>query len=111
MAAAGSSKQNRYVMLGMAVVLIFGAVTALFQPAGEFPPTAYAIFSMCLDGLMTVLLGVLLVAERGGAPGGLKTAAMLAGVLGVMAGAVQVLIRFTSDHAWWTGNYLPPVFN
>jgi multidrug transporter EmrE-like cation transporter len=111
MAGSGSSKQNRIVMIFMAVVLVFGLVTALIEPAGEFPPQAYAIFNMALDALITLLLAVLFFAERASAPGGMKTVALLAGVVGVVAGLGQVLIRFTSDHAWWTGQYLPPVFN
>ena len=111
MAAAGNSKQNRIVMLCMAAVLIFGVITAWVVPAGEFPTTGYAIFSMCLDGAMTLLLAGLIYGERQAAPSALRTAAVLAGGAGVLAGVAQVLIRFTSDHAWWTGNYLPPVFN
>lgn len=97
-------------MLFMGAVLVFGLATALIQPAGEFPSMAYAVISMCLDGLMTVLLAILIVAERLAPPSSLGKAAMLVAVAGVLAGAAQVLIRFTSDHAWWTGNYLPPVF-
>ncbi|WP_309667686.1 hypothetical protein [Tabrizicola sp.] len=111
MATANAGKQNRLVIFLMAVVLGFGLFTALAIPAGEFPSSGYAIFSMSLDAVMTVILAVLLFAERGAEASGVKTVAMLVGSAGVLAGAAQVLIRFTSDHAWWTGHYLPPVFN
>jgi len=111
MAAVAASKQNPVVILGMSGVLIFGFVMAVTFPAGEFPPQAYAIFNLVLDAVMTLLLPVLLVAERRSERSGLKLAALLAGPLGVLAGVGQVLIRFTSDHAWFTGYYLAPVFN
>ena len=104
-------KQNRLVMIGMGAWLIFGAVMALTQPADEFPPYFYALFNIALDAVMTILMVILLAAEVRTPSGGLKGIALLVGVLGIVAGSVQVLIRFTSDHAWWTGNYAPPVFN
>ncbi len=110
-AAKDSAKQNRYVMISMGLVLMFGAFTAMTVPAGEYPPQFYAIFNIVLDATMTVFLVFLLVSARATPPGGLKPVARLIGAVGVLAGALKVLIRFTSDHAWWTGNYLPPVFN
>jgi hypothetical protein len=111
MATANRGKQNRLVILLMAAVLGFGLFTAVTIPAGEFPPSAYAIFNIILDAVMTLLLSVLLLAERKTEASVVKTVAMLVGGAGVLAGLAQVLIRFTSDHAWWTGHYLPPVFN
>lgn len=111
MAAAGTSKQNTIVILAMSMVLIWGFVTAVTVPAGEYPPSGYAIFTLALDAAMTAILTVLLIAESRSERSGLRTAAMLAGPLGVLAGAGQVVIRFTSDHGWWTGQYLAPVFN
>jgi hypothetical protein len=111
MATAASAKQNRIVMLVMGAYLIFGLAMAVTQAAGEFPPWGYAVFNIVLDAVMTLLLAVLVLAERGAPLGGLKAVAMTVGGLGVLAGVAQVAIRFTSDHAWWTGSYLPPVFN
>lgn len=111
MAAAASARQNRIVMLVMGAYLIVSLGIALTQPAGEFPPWGYAVFNIALDAVMTVLLAILVLAERGSPPGGMKAVGMVVGGLGVLAGAAQVAIRFTSDHAWWTGNYLPPVFS
>lgn len=111
MAAQDTSKQNRLVMIAMGAFLVFGAVLALTQPAGEFPPTAYAIFNIALDAVMVLLMAILIFANLRSPPGGLKAVATGIGVIGLIAGLVQVGIRFTSDHAWWTGNYPPPVFN
>ena len=111
MAEAKTSKQNAMVAVFMSVVLIGGAILALIIPAGEFPPQFYQYFEMGLDALMVVLL-VIIVATLGSSPaGGMRTAATIMGPIGVVAGLVKLGIRFTSDHAWWTGNYLPPVFN
>ncbi len=104
-------RQTQLVMLFMGAFLIFGAVMATIMPADEFPPYAYAVFNIALDAVMTVLLVILLVGTLSAPSGGLKPLAFGVGVLGILAGAVQVAIRFTSDHAWWTGNYLPPVFD
>jgi hypothetical protein len=111
MAEKTPTNQNALVVVFMAVVLTGGAVIALISPAGEFPPQFYQMFEMGLDALMTVLLAIL-VSTLGRAPtGGLRMAATILGPIGVVAGLVKLGIRFTSDHAWWTGNYLPPVFN
>ena len=111
MASAGAEKQNTIVILVMSVVLIGGLISAVMIPAGEFPPYGYALFEIGLDTVMTILLAVLVFADRNGPPSGLRSAAMLLGPVGIVAGLAQLVVRFTSDHAWWTGHYLPPVFN
>jgi hypothetical protein len=111
MAGTGAAKQNTIVILVMAVVLIAGLVSAVMIPAGEFPPYGYAIFEIFLDVLMTIILAVLVFVDRHAGASGLHRLAMVSGPIGVLAGAAQCVIRFTSDHAWWTGHYLPPVFN
>jgi hypothetical protein len=105
------SRQNTLVIFLMAAVLIWGFISAVTIPAGEFPPSPYHLFIMGLDAVMTLLLAALVMAERGAPPSARKTGAMVLGGLGVLAGAAQLLIRFTSDHAWWTGHYAAPVFN
>ncbi len=111
MAQTGAARQNSFLILMMAAVLIGGLVSAVMIPAGEFPPRGYAIFSLCIDAAMAVILGFLVMAERGLPQTGLTRAAVGLGAVGVVAGLVQVAIRFTSDHAWWTGHYLPPVIS
>ena len=111
MAAAGSPKQNLIIACFMAVVLIWGFHTGIMVPAGEFPPRSYQMMEIGLDLAMTVLLVILLVSLRSSAGGVPKVAAIVLGAVGVAAGIGKLAIRFTSDHAWWTGNYLPPVFN
>ncbi len=111
MAATGSAKQNLIVACVMAVVLIWGICASIIVPAGEFPPRFYQMMEIGLDLAMTVILLILVVSLRSVEGGGLKVAAMLLGTVGVAAGVGKLAIRLTSDHAWWTGNYLPPVFN
>ncbi len=111
MAEAKSTNQNTLVVLLMSVVLCGGAVIALSSHAGEFPPSPYHLFTMGLDGLMTVILAFLVATLGSSPPGGLRMAATIAGPIGVLAGVAKVGIRFTSDHAWWTGDYLAPIFN
>jgi hypothetical protein len=111
MAEIRNAKQNMIVALVMAVVLTGGAVIALMSHAGEYPPSPYHLFLMGLDGVMTIVLAILLATLGSSPPGGLRTLTTIIGPIGVVAGLVKVGIRFTSDHAWWTGNYLPPVFN
>ncbi|MGL4319415.1 MAG: hypothetical protein ACRC6I_18375 [Paracoccaceae bacterium] len=111
MTEAKASNQNTLVVLFMSVFLIASAVLALISPAGEFPPAFYQMFTMGLDAVMTLLLCILVLSLGSSPPGGLRTAARIIGPIGIVAGLVKVGIRFTSDHAWWTGNYLPPVFN
>ena len=111
MATAGTSKQNLIVACFMSAVLIFGFGMAITQPAGEFPPRFYQMLKIGLDLALTVILLVLVVSLRSAEGGTAKVAAMALGTVGVAAGIGKLAIRFTSDHAWWTGNYLPPVFN
>jgi mannitol-specific phosphotransferase system IIBC component len=111
MEQSSRSRQNTLVIFLMAAVLVWGCITAVTIPAGEFPPSPYHLFMMGLDAVMTLLLATLVMAERGVPGSARKSAAMLLGGIGVLAGVAQVLIRFTSDHAWWTGHYAPPVFN
>jgi hypothetical protein len=110
MATPASTKQNTIVIFLMAAVLGWGAFSAFTLPAGEYPPPPYHLFTLGLDVLMTVILAVLLMAERRAPPTLVRTVAMGSGALGVLAGIAQIAVRFTSDHGWWTGHYLPPVF-
>ncbi|MBA3909630.1 MAG: hypothetical protein C0524_07025 [Rhodobacter sp.] len=106
MTATGRTRRNTLVILLVLAVLIPGFVFAPTVPAGEYPPKGWAVFTLALGAVMTLILVVLLVAGRAG----LGAIAMLAGPLGVLAGAGQIGIRFASDHAQWTGQFLAPVF-
>ncbi len=109
--AVTQARNNAVVITLMAAVLVWGAASALTVPAGEFPPAPYHLVIMGLDVAMTLILAVLLAAERHADPSARKLGAMVLGSLGVVAGLVQVAIRFTSDHAWWTGHFPAPVLN
>jgi hypothetical protein len=99
-------KTNQYVVLFMSAVLIFGAVNAVMVTADEYDPASLVWMNFGLDLAMTVLLAVLLtVVAKAAEPGGLKTAAMVLGALGLIGGLVKLAARFSSDHGWWTGHF------
>ncbi len=103
---AKQMKTNQYVAIAMSVVLLFGAISAVTVTASEYDPSTLVWMHLGIDLLMTVLLPVLLVqVARGAEPGGLKTAALVVGALGVLAGLVKLAARFSSDHGWWTGHF------
>lgn len=99
-------KTNQYVVLFMSAVLIFGAVNAVTVTADEYDPATLVWMNLGLDLVMTALLAVLLTAvARAAEPGGLKSAALGLGALGLIAGLVKLAARFSSDHGWWTGHF------
>jgi hypothetical protein len=99
-------KSNQIVACFMGAVLIFGAVNAVMVTADEYDPAGYVWFNIALDAAMTGLMVVLLVAIVKGAPSsGLKAAAVVLGVAGIVAGLVKLGARLSSDAGWWTGHY------
>lgn len=103
---AKQMQTNQYVVLFMGVVLVFGAFNAVTITADEYDPATLVWMYLGIDLLMTILLPVLMVQVSRGAPsGGLKTAAMIFGAVGVIAGLVKLAARFSSDHGWWTGHF------
>jgi hypothetical protein len=100
------AQTNQYVVLFMGVVLLFGAFNAVMITASEYDPQTLVFMHLGIDALMTVLLPILLVqVGREAPPSGLKTAAMVLGTVGVVAGLVKLAARFSSDHGWWTGHF------
>jgi hypothetical protein len=103
---AKQMKTNQYVVIGMSIVLIFGAISAVTITADEYGPEILVWMYLATDAAMTAILPVLLVqVVRGAEPGGLKTAAVLLGCVGLVAGLVKLAARFSSDHGWWTGHF------
>ncbi|MDZ4394677.1 hypothetical protein [Cypionkella sp.] len=103
---AKQAKTNAYVVIGMSIVLLFGAFNAITITADEYDPETLVWMNLVLDAAMTVLLGVILTqVARLNEPGGLKTAALVLGPLGVIAGLIKLAARFSSDHGWWTGHF------
>ncbi len=100
------TKQNLYVAIFMAAVLVFGAANAVFITANEYDPMGMVLLDLVLDAGMTVLSAILLVRNISlPEQDGLKTAAVLAGVIGIAAGAIKLGARLVGDHGWWTGHY------
>jgi uncharacterized membrane protein YgdD (TMEM256/DUF423 family) len=99
-------KTNQYVIIGMSLVLLFGAFNAVMITANEYDPETLVWMNLGLDVAMTGLLVVLLVGVgRGAEASGLKTAAMLLGIVGLVSGLVKLAARFSSDAGWWTGHF------
>jgi hypothetical protein len=80
-------------------------------PAGPYPPSPVHLLMFGLDVVITLILAVLVRAERQAAPSGLRSGALILGPLGVLAGLLQIGVRLTSDHAWHTGHFAAPVLN
>jgi hypothetical protein len=109
MAQDSKARSNGILMLVMCAVLFWGAWQALFVPAGEFPPAGVVWLDLVLDAGVTVALAALVLMQAAGTAGPLRAVLAVLAPLAVIAGLVQIGVRFTSDHAWWTGHYLPPV--
>jgi hypothetical protein len=104
--AEKQAKTNQTVVLLMSAVLLFGAFRAVMVTADEYDPSTIVWMNFGIDLLMTILLPVLLVQVAKNAPeSGLKTAALVLGGIGVLAGLVKLAARFSSDHGWWTGHF------
>jgi hypothetical protein len=103
---AKQMKTNQYVVIFMSVVLLFGAVSAVMITAEEYDPEVLVWMHLGIDLLMTALLPVLMTGvARSSEPSGLKTIAMLIGVVGFLSGLVKLGARFFSEAGWWTGHY------
>jgi ABC-type Na+ efflux pump permease subunit len=105
MANPKQMKQNQYVVLFMSAVLLFGAFNAVMVTADEYDPSTIVWMNFGLDLAMLVcLVALLTIIGRSAEPGGLKSAALGVGVLGVIAALIKVYARLSSDHGWWTGH-------
>lgn len=99
-------KQNQYVVLFLSAVLLFGAFNAVMVTADEYDPATIVWMNFGLDlAMLACLVALLTITSRGAEPGGLKTAALGLGALGVIAALVKLFARFSSDHGWWTGHF------
>ena len=103
---ANQAKTNAYVVIGMSIVLLFGAFNAITIAADEYDPATLVWMYLGLDVVMTALLAVLLTqVGKLTDPGSLKTAALILGPLGIIGGLVKIVARFSSEHGWWTGHF------
>ena len=100
------AKTNHYVAIGMGIVLLFGAFSAVTVTADEYDPSTIVWMNLGIDLLMTILLPIMLVQiAKGPDPAGLKTVALILGGLGLLGGLTKLAARFSSDHGWWTGHF------
>lgn len=104
--AQQAAKQPLYIVIFMSVVLIFGAVSAVVVTADEYDPASLVYLELGLDLAMTICLAVLLMQVlKSASEGGLRSAALVLGPLGLLAGLVKLAARFSSDAGWWTGHF------
>lgn len=106
MAQRNPVNQNRYVVLFISAVLMFGAFNAVMITGDEYDPEMLVWMNLGLDIAMTICLVALLSIVLTRAPrDGLTGLSVLVGLAGLAAGIVKIGVRFTSDHGWWTGHY------
>ncbi|WP_395543345.1 hypothetical protein [Neotabrizicola sp. sgz301269] len=104
--AQQTAKQPLYIVIFMSVVLIFGAASAVVVTADEYDPASLVYLELGLDLAMTICLAVLLMQVlKSASEGGLRSAALVLGPLGLLAGLVKLAARFSSDAGWWTGHF------
>jgi hypothetical protein len=85
--------------------MIVDCLWRLFARGGPWPVTPWQYVSMGIDVLLLVGLVALwrrYSAPTPDAPPYVRWSGSLFG-LGAAAGVIMLLLRFTSDHAWWTG--------
>jgi hypothetical protein len=90
----------------IACLLIADCVWRLVTPGGPWPVSPWHYVNMGVDLLLLVALIALwrsYPAPTTDAPAYVRWGGWLFG-LGVAAAIVMLLLRFTSDHAWWTGH-------
>jgi hypothetical protein len=75
----------------IACLLIVDCLWRLVAPGGLWPVSPWHYLSMGVDLLLLI------------APPYIRWGGWLFG-LGVGAGVIMLLLRFTSEHAWWTGH-------
>lgn len=104
---AEPTKPDSTWIAGMIVagVLILRFVWGAFVPGGEWPVSPAHYLAMAIDaGLLIGLVGMrkeISATSRAAAQPGLTRALF---ICGVASGIGLLLIRFTSDRAWWTGH-------
>lgn len=89
-----------------ACYLVFLFVWRILMPGGEWPPPPMHLVSMGLDVVLVAVVFILRF-RMSGHLGENPSRATLAPILfwcGLGAGIGSLLIRFTSDAAWWTGH-------
>jgi hypothetical protein len=90
----------------IACLLIVDCLWRLVAPGGPWPVSPWHYLSMGVDLLLLIGLVALwrsYPAPTPDAPPYIRWGGWLFG-LGVGAGVIMLLLRFTSEHAWWTGH-------
>ena len=95
--------------IGFAVIACYLIVDCLWRlatPGGPWPVSPWPQISMTLDAVLLVALVWLWTyqpAPAADSPPYVRYNGLLFGV-GAAAGVVMLILRFTSEHGWWTGH-------
>jgi hypothetical protein len=108
MAADADNKAIPVLAAVLGAYMVWSAWQALTVAAGEFPMSPGHYLEMAIDLGMTLVLGGLVVTLFRAPLTAPRLGAIVLAAAGLLGGLVQLGIRFTSDHGWWTGQY-PPV--
>lgn len=106
MAETAGAAKAPITLPAIACLLIADCVWRLVTPGGPWPVSPWHYLSMGVDLLLLVGLVALwrtYPAPTPNAPSYVRWGSWLFG-LGAAAGIIMLLLRFTSDHAWWTGH-------
>jgi hypothetical protein len=101
-----SNTANWRVYQFVSIYLFLRFLWAVVVPGGEWPLPPWHYISMGIDVVLLaciLLMRPRLFPEKGHDDPRATTANVLFG-LGLIAGLGLLLIRFTSDAAWWTGH-------
>jgi hypothetical protein len=106
MAESAGATRASITLPAIACLLIADCVWRLVTPGGPWPVSPWRYLSMGVDLLL--LAGLIALwrsypAPTPDAPPHVRWGGSLFG-LGIAAGVIVLLLRFTSDHAWWTGH-------
>lgn len=99
------AKTNGIVALVAGLLQIVTTIQAVFVTASEYGPSSAVWLGFGLDALMMVAFAAIFL-QFLKTPEGIPWRSVglpMAGLAAVLS-FVQVAIRFTSEHAWWTGH-------
>jgi hypothetical protein len=104
-ATARQTRINSISALAAAALQTVTTAEALFVTADEYDPASMVWISLGLDAGIAVAFGIFFVQLLKTPPGTpWRSVGLPAAAIASLLSLLQVAIRFTSDHGWWTGH-------